>query len=73
MTAKQIIDEISGLSPDEQAKVVRFAYQLDTERRLTGRELSALAERMLAADDPAQAMAVREEIVRGFYGGKLHA
>jgi hypothetical protein len=48
MTAKQIIDEIAVLPPDEQAKVVLFAYHLDAERQLTGKELSSLAERMVA-------------------------
>ena len=73
MTANQIIEEIETLPPEEQAKVVRFAYRLDAERRLTGAELSALAERMAAVTDPAQAAMLREEITRGFYGGKPHA
>ena len=70
MTAHQIIEEIESLPPDEQAKVVRFAYRLDAEGRLTGAELSALAERMVAVTDPVQAAVLREEITRGFYGGK---
>jgi hypothetical protein len=73
MTVSQIIHEIETLAPDEQAKVVRFAYRLDAERKLTGAELSSLAERMVAETDPDKAMLVREEIVRGFYGGKPHA
>src|SRR2546422_2073771 len=36
MTAEQIISEIEGLSPEEQAKVVRFAYRLDAERKRPG-------------------------------------
>jgi hypothetical protein len=48
--------------------VIRFAYQLDAERRLTGKELSTLAERMVNASDAAEQARVREEIVRGFYG-----
>jgi hypothetical protein len=73
MTAKQIISEIEALPPEEQAKVVRFAYQLDAERQLTGEELSALAERMVESTDPTQTAMLREAIVRGFYGGKPHA
>lgn len=73
MTASQIISEIEVLPPEEQAKVVRFAYRLDAERRLTGAELSALAERMIASTDPVQAAMLREEIARGFYGGKPNA
>ena len=52
----------------------------DTHQRIgdqsplgTGAELSALAERMVAVTDPAQAAVLREEITRGFYGGKPHA
>jgi hypothetical protein len=68
MTAAKIIEEIKHLSPKEQAEVIRFAYHLDAERQLTGKELSALAERMTRANDPAEASLVREAIVRGFYG-----
>jgi len=73
MTASQIIDEIAALSPEEQAKVVQFAYRLDAERRLTGAELSALAERMVACTDPAQRAIIRTEIAHGFYGAEPHA
>ncbi len=73
MTAKQIIDRIAALPPEEQEKIVRFAYSLDAERQLTGQELSALGEKMAASNDPVQRMMLREEITRGFYGGKPHA
>ena len=73
MTASQIIDEIKRLDPKEQLGVIRFAYQLDAERRLSGKELSALAERMVRTTDPAEQARVREEIVRGFYGGRQNA
>ena len=72
MTAAQIIDEIKSLSPEEQAGVVRFVYELDAERKLSGRELSALAERLVAAD-PVEASRVRETIISGFYGTKRDA
>lgn len=49
-----IIDEIKSLPPDEQAGVVRFVYQLDAERKLSGNELSALAERFVSATDPSK-------------------
>jgi hypothetical protein len=68
VTASQIIQEIKRLNPTEQLGVIRFAYQLDAERRLTGNELSSLAERMVQAKDAVEAAAVREMIVRGFYG-----
>jgi hypothetical protein len=64
MTASQIISEIEVLPPEEQAKVVRFAYRLDAERRLTGAELSGLAERMITSTDPVQTAMLREEMRR---------
>lgn len=73
MTASQIIDEIKSLTPEEQAGVVRFIYQLDAERKLSGPELSTLASRLVEAADPAEASRVRETIVRGFYGARRDA
>lgn len=66
MTAAQIIDEIKSLPPEEQAGVVRFIYKLEAERKLSGTELSVLADRFVNASDPAEASRFREEIVRGF-------
>ena len=73
MTASEIIEEIKRLNPKEQLSVIRFAYQLDAERRLTGNELSTLAERMVKTSDPAEQAMVREAIVRGFCGQRQHA
>lgn len=73
MTASQVIHELESLPPSEQAEVIRFAYKLDTKRKLSGRELTALAERMTAATDPAEAARIRSEIARGFYGEETHA
>ena len=73
MTASQIIEEITRLDPKEQLGVIRFAYQLDAERQLTGKELSSLAERMVQTTDPTEQAKVREEIVRGFYGRQSNA
>jgi hypothetical protein len=73
VTASQIIEEIKRLDPKEQIGVIRFAYQLDAERRLTGKELSALAERMVNTTDPAEQVRVREEIICGFYGERQNA
>jgi len=53
MTASKIIEEIKRLDPKEQLDIIRFAYHLDAERRLTGTELSSLAERLVSATDPA--------------------
>ena len=73
MTAAQIISEIEALPPEEQAGVVRAVYQLDAERKLSGPELSTLAERLVQTDDPIEASRVRETIVRGFYGAERDA
>ena len=70
MTAQQIIEEIKRLSPNEQLGVIRFAYELDAERQLSGAELSKLAVRMTETDDAVEAARIRETIVRGFYGAK---
>ena len=50
--------------------MIRFAYQLDAERQLSGEELSKLAARMTETDDAVEAATIREAIVRGFYGAK---
>ena len=73
MTAAQIISEIKALPPHEQASVVRAVYALDAERKLSGPELSSLAERLVQTDDPVEASRVRESIIRGFYGAKRDA
>jgi len=52
VTAAKIIEEIKHLSAKDQVEVIRFVYHLDAERHLTGKELSALAERMTRASDP---------------------
>jgi hypothetical protein len=66
MTASEIIVEIKRLDRKEQLGVIRFAYQLDAERRLTGKELAQLAERMVNATDPAEEAIIREAMIRGF-------
>jgi hypothetical protein len=73
MTASQIIEEIKRLDPKEQLGVIRFAYQLDAERKLSGDELSSLAKRMVDANDELEATRIREIIIRGFYGQRRDA
>jgi hypothetical protein len=73
MTVAQIIEEIEALPPEDQGRIVRFAYRLDAERRLSGGELSALAERMVGCVDPVESLGLREQIVRGFYGSNPRA
>ncbi len=73
MTAREVIHGLESLPPSEQAEVIRFAYRLDAERKLSGGELTALAERMAAAADPSETARIRIEIARGFYGAEAHA
>ena len=69
MSAREIISEIQRLPPTEQAEVIQFAYRLDAERMLSGKELAALAQRMIDTADPVEKLRIREELTRGFYGG----
>jgi hypothetical protein len=73
VSASQIIEDIPQLSPIEQAEVIRFAYRLDAERMLSGKELGTLAKQMIEASNPAEKLKIREELTRGFYGGKPDA
>lgn len=73
VSATQVIAEIQQLTPSEQAEVIQFAYRLDAERMLSGKELGALAKRMIEASDPVEKLRIREELTRGFYGGKPDA
>jgi len=68
MTTTEIMREIEILPPEEQSKIVQFAYRFDPARKLSGRELSTLAERMVASSHPAEAAILRATIVQGFYG-----
>ena len=68
MTAAAVIEEIKHLPRAEQSRVIKFAFELASERQLTGKELSELAQRMADSDNPAEVKKLREEIHRGFYG-----
>ena len=69
MTATEIIREIEALPPQEQEKVVRFAWRLGAQRKLSPNELGRLAKELATTSDPVEAVVLREEIVQGFYGG----
>jgi len=68
MTAAKVIEEISHLPREEQARVLEFALELARKRQLSGKELSALAQRMVDSDDSAEVERLKSEITRGFYG-----
>ena len=73
MSAAEIIREIERLPLAEQAEIIQFAYQLDAERMLSGKELGALAQKMIDTTDPMEKVKIREEMTRGFYGGEPNA
>jgi hypothetical protein len=68
MTAAKVIEEIMHLPREEQSQVLEFAVELKRKRQLSGKELSAMAQRMVDSDDPAEVEKLKSEIMRGFYG-----
>lgn len=68
MTASAVIEEIKHLSPGDQSKVIQFALELARSRALVGSELTALAQRMVDSDDPAEVEKLKTALSRGFYG-----
>ncbi len=68
MTAANVIEDIKHLPRAEQSRVIQFAFELARERQLSGKELTALAQRMADSDDPSEVEKLKAEITRGFYG-----
>jgi hypothetical protein len=68
MTAAKVIEQIMHLPPEEQSRVLEFAFELARKRQLSGKELAALAQRMVDSDDPAEVGRLKRELTRGFYG-----
>ena len=68
MTAEKVIEEIMHLPREEQSRVLEFAFDLARKRQLSVKELSALAQRMVDSDDPAEVERLKSDITRGFYG-----
>jgi len=68
MTASAIIEEIRRLPPGEQTQVIQFAVELARSRQLAGKELSALAQRMVESKDPAEVEKLKSALTHGFYG-----
>lgn len=73
MTATSIIEEIKHLSPEEQARVIRFAIKLTEERQLTPTELERLARRLAESGNPAEVERLNSAIIEGFYGERRDA
>jgi hypothetical protein len=68
MTASAVIEEIKHLSPAEQSEVIQFALELARTRRLAGKELAALAQRLAESNDPAEIEKLKSALTDGFYG-----
>jgi isocitrate/isopropylmalate dehydrogenase len=68
MTAAEVIEEIKHLPREEQSRVLKFAFELARERQLSGKDLTALAQRMVESEDPGEVERLESEITRGFYG-----
>lgn len=69
MTAQQIIEEMQHLAAEDKAEVLRALLRsVPAKKQLSGDELAELAERMIAASDPAEADRLEKQIIAGFYG-----
>lgn len=68
MTAAKVIEEIKQLPREEQSRVLEFTVELARQRQLSGKELTALAQRMVDSDDPVEVERLKAELTRGFYG-----
>ena len=68
MTAEKVIEEIKLLPREEQSRVLEFTFELARQRQLSGKELTAVAKRMVESDDPAEVERLKAELTRGFYG-----
>ncbi len=73
MSAVEIIEQIRKLPAEEREKVRDFVRFDLAARQLTGEEIAALGQRMIATPDAAEAKRLEDEIVRGFYGDVPHA
>jgi hypothetical protein len=68
MTATKVIEEMDGLPPHEQAKLIQHAFELARCRQLSADELGDLAERLATSNDPAEIIRLKSAMTRGFYG-----
>jgi hypothetical protein len=73
VSAVEIIEQIRCLPVEEREKVLDFSRLNLASGQLTGEELVALGEKMIAADDPAEIKRIEDEMVSGSYGEVPHA
>jgi len=69
VSAGEIIREIERLSSADRAEVLSALLRSQPDKsKLSPDELVALADRMVAAKDPAEADRLEAEILAAFYG-----
>ncbi len=69
VTAGGIIREIEQLPSNEKAEVLSVLLRSQAKNsRLSPEELVALADQMVAAQDPGEADRLEAQILAGFYG-----
>jgi hypothetical protein len=69
VTATQITEEIKRLPSKEKAEVLTVLLRSQTtKRQLSGDELVALANQMVATKYPKEADRLEKKILAGFYG-----
>jgi hypothetical protein len=69
VTAGEIIREIEQLPSSEKAEVLSVLLRSRAKNsRLSPEELVALADQMVAAQDPGEADRLEAQILSGFYG-----
>ena len=68
MSVTEILKELPKLSAKDLAQVFRLVHDLEARQRMSGRQLTGLAEKLSHTTDPKDAARLREEIGRGFYG-----
>ena len=69
MSAAEIMTQFDSRPETEQEKVLRFA-ECRAKGQLTTEELGELTKRMIEAEDPVEQEALKEELIRGFYGNE---
>lgn len=68
MSAGEIIREIEWLSSAEREVLRALLRSQPDKSKLSPDELVALADQMVAAEDPAEADRLKAKILAGFYG-----
>ena len=68
MSVGEILKELPKLSANDLSQVFRLVYDLEAKHRMSGGQLTQLAEKLPLTQDSKEVSRLREEIGRGFYG-----